>query len=151
MKLFQKYRFAFNPGGLLLFLLIMLPNVIWFAVPAPRDVLRGASVTPLLDGVASVCQVLFVAALCGIRNRTCGALGPTPLALAATGCGLLYAAGWMFYYGGVIHPLVILLLTLPPCLAFLFFALDRKNHIAVPPIAVFTLCHLLYGIVNFMI
>ena len=46
---------------------------------------------------------------------------------------------------------VILGLTVPPCLVFFFFALDRKNMIAVIPIFVFTVCHLVYGIVDFLI
>lgn len=52
------YRFGFDPWGLLLFLLVMLPNFIWFAVPAPNDILRTDSVTPVVDAVGSVFQVL---------------------------------------------------------------------------------------------
>lgn len=33
-----KYRFGFDFWGLILFLLVMVPNFIWFAVPAPNDV-----------------------------------------------------------------------------------------------------------------
>lgn len=147
----RTYRFAFDPWGLLLFLLIMLPNFIWFAVPAPDDVLRRESVTPVLDGIASACQILFVAALCTIVNRKREIIHLTPLLLAALCCGGLYAAGWAFYYAGFTSPPVIVLLTLPPCLCFFSFALDRKNYVAVVPIVVFTICHLMYGIANFMI
>ena len=31
MKPLKQYRFGFDPWGLLLFLLVMLPNFIWFA------------------------------------------------------------------------------------------------------------------------
>ena len=55
------------------------------------------------------------------------------------------------YYIGMINAPVILGLTIPPCLAFLFFAIDRKNGIAIIPIVIFTLCHLIYGVVNFII
>ena len=147
----KSYKLAFDPWGLLVFLLIMLPNFVWFTVPAPNDVLRQESVTPVLDTVASVCQVLFTAALCGIVNRERERLSLTPLIAASLCCGGLYAAGWIFYYAGFAGPPVILLLTLPPCLCFLFFALDRKNCIAAIPIAVFTVCHLIYSIANFMI
>lgn len=147
----KKYKLAFDPWGLLVFLLIMIPNFVWFAVPAPNDVLRRESVTPLLDGIASVCQVLFAATLCGIVSRTREKLRLTPLLLASLCCGGLYAAGWIFYYAGLAGPPVILLLVLPPCLCFFFFALDRKNYVAVIPIAGFTVCHLIYSIANFMI
>ena len=56
----KKYKFGFNIYGLLLFLIIMIPNFIWFAVPAPNDVLRTESVTEVIDTIASVCQVLMV-------------------------------------------------------------------------------------------
>ena len=45
------------------------------------------------------------------------------------------------------HPCVILLLTLSPCFAFILFALDRRNYIALIPAICFTACHLIYGIV----
>ena len=147
----KKYRFAFDPWGLLLFLLMMLPNFVWFAVPAPNDILRQESVTPVVDGIASVCQGLLAAALCAIVNREREKPRLTPLAAASLCCGGLYAAGWVGYYAGFAGPPVVALLTLPPCLCFLFFALDRKNGIAVIPITVFTVCHLIYGIANFMI
>lgn len=147
----RKYRLTFDPWGLLLFLLVMLPNLIWFAVPAPNDILRRESVTPALDGIASVCQVLLAAALCVIVNRERERLRPSPLIGACIACGLLYYLGWGLYYLGIVHPAVILLLTVPPCLCFLFFALDRKNYMAVIPIVVFTVCHLIYSIANFML
>ena len=36
----RKYKLAFDPGGLLLFLQMMLPNFVWFNLPAPDDILR---------------------------------------------------------------------------------------------------------------
>ena len=34
---------------------------------------------------------------------------------------------------------------------FICFAIDRKNMIAVFPISVFTICHFIYGLVNFVV
>ena len=53
----KKYQFGFGVWGLALFLLIMVPNFIWFAIPAPDDVLRHESVTPFIDTLASIFQV----------------------------------------------------------------------------------------------
>ena len=52
---------------------------------------------------------------------------------------------------GFAGPAVILTLTVPPCLAFLFFALDRRNFIAAVLVAVFTVCHLMHSVFNFLI
>ncbi len=146
----KKYRIAFDMWGLLLFLFIMVPNFIWFAVPAPNDILRGESATEFLDMIASVCQILFVAALCLVVNRKRGALRLSPLIYGCLGCGVLYYIGWGLYYLECTHPLVILLLTVLPCLAFLLFAIDRRNFVAVIPAAIFSVCHLIHGAVNFI-
>lgn len=35
----KKYKLSFDIWGLLLFLIIMIPDFVWFSVPAPNDVL----------------------------------------------------------------------------------------------------------------
>ncbi len=46
--------------------------------------------------------------------------------------------------------LLLFLLTLPPCLAFNLFAIDRKNLPAVVLAAGFTVCHCVFGVVNYL-
>ena len=62
----------------------------------------------------------------------------------------MYFASWILYYVGIVDVFVILGLVIFPCLAFLFFAVDRKNRIAMIPISIFTICHLIYAVVNFI-
>ena len=147
----KKYRFGLDVSGLLLFLIIMIPNFIWFAVPAPNDILRTDSITGTLDTVASICQVLMIIILCVFRNRECKRISISPFIIAVIICCLLYFISWGVYYIGVVNAVVILGLTIPPCLAFLVFAIERKNKIAIIPISIFTACHIIYGIVNFII
>lgn len=151
MKLLKHYRFGFDLSGLLLFLLVMLPNFIWFAVPAPNDVLRAESVTPVVDVMASVCQVLTVACLCFLLNEERGKLHFSPLVIAAVICVAVYYLGWALYYSGIASSWVILLLTLPPCLSFILFAADRKNLPAVLFASVFAVGHLIFAVVNFVV
>lgn len=146
----KNYRFGFDGWGLALFLAVMLPTFLWLAVPAPNDILRRESVTGGLDAAASAAQILFVAAMCLIVRRERKELRPTPCIVACEGCVLLYYAGWACYYSGIVGPLVIFALTVPPCAAFLLFAFDRKNFIALVPAGVFTVCHLIYAAVNFL-
>lgn len=147
----KKYRFGFDIGGLLLFLIIMIPNFIWFAVPAPNDILRNPSITETIDAVASVFQVIMIICLCILKNRNQSKIHITPLIIITLSSCILYFISWMFYYGGITNAFVILGLTIPPCMAFLFYSLDRKNVIAVVPTIVFTICHLIYGIVNYIV
>ena len=149
--MFKRYKLSFEIWGLLLFLIIMIPNFIWFAIPAPNDILRAKSITEMVDTVASVCQILMIVAICIIRNRESKKLCISPFIIMAAACYLLYVASWIAYYNGMTNVVVILGLTIPPCLAFLFFAIDRKNGIALIPISIFTICHLVYGAVNFII
>ena len=132
----------------MLFAAIMLPNIYWFAVPAPNDILRGASVTPTIDGVGSVFQVLMIGLLCFLKNTTAGKRTKN-LWIVAT-CYGIYCAAWIAYYRGIVTPVVILALCLAPSLAFGFYAAGRKNCPAQIFLAGFTICHLIYGIVNFL-
>ncbi len=151
LGMFKKYKLGFDIWGALLFLIIMIPNFIWFAVPAPNDILRGDSITKGLDMVASICQVLMVILLCILINKERKKRNHSPLIIPVIISCVLYFASWVFYYGGITNMLVILGLAVTPCFAFFFFALDRKNWIAIIPISVFSICHLIYGIVNFIV
>ena len=146
----KRYKLSFEICGLLLFLIVMIPNFIWFAIPAPNDILRTKSITETVDTVASVCQILMIVAICIFRNRESKKLCITPHIIMVAICYLLYVASWIAYYNGMANVIVILGLTIPPCLAFLFFAIDRQNGIALIPISIFTICHLVYGVVNFI-
>lgn len=146
-----KYGFGFDVWGLILFLLVMAPNFIWFAVPAPNDVLRTESITPLVDMIASVCQILTVACLCFVINQERSKLRFSSLVIAAAVCIMIYYIGWALYYSGTVSVLIILMLTIPPCLAFILFAIDRKNLPAVLFATGFAVCHLIFAIVNFIV
>lgn len=147
----EKYRFGFDIAALILFLLVMAPTFIWLAIPAPNDVLRAESVTPIVDIIGSVCQILFIACLCMIINKERSKLRFSPLVIASMICVMMYYVGWALYYQGNTEAYVILLMTVSPCAAFILFALDRKNLPAVVFATGFTICHLIYGIVNFII
>lgn len=147
----KKYRLGFDISGLVIFLIVMIPNIIWFAVPAPNDILRNESITATVDIFGSIFQVLFIASLCILVNQERNKLHFSLLNIFSIICIALYFVGWVLYYNGITNSLVILSLTLPPCLAFILFALDRKNILAVVFATCFTICHLIYGIINFIL
>ena len=99
--MFNSYKFKIDCWSIGLFLLMMLPNFLWFAFPAPNDVLRITSVTPITDAIGSFLQLSLIATL--------------------------------------------------SCLAFLFYAIDRKNWIATTLGIGFTVCHLIFALVNFIL
>ncbi|MDE6281459.1 MAG: hypothetical protein K2M15_06680 [Oscillospiraceae bacterium] len=147
----KNYRLGFDHWGLGLFLLIMLPNFIWFAFPAPNDVLRSESATPTVDFVAQVFQIAIAAALCAVVNVTRDKPMKRGYLAGIAACVGLYLAGWAAYYAGIVNAAVILDLCLAPCGAFLIFALGRKNAIALVSAAAFAVGHLIFAVVNFLI
>lgn len=146
----KNYRFGFDIWGLIVFLAVMLPSFIWYAVPAPVDVLRAESNTPVIDTIGSVLQVLFITCLCFLINKDREKLHFSLPIILMIACILLYYLGWILYYCGMTSPLVILLMTVPPCAAFIFFAIDRKNLPAILLSSGFAICHLLFAIINFI-
>ena len=148
--MFKKYKFGFDYWGLLLFLVIMIPNFIWFGAPAPNDVLRSDSITPIVDVIGSICQVAFVAAICVLKRKDIKTVRVTKLIVSSMILVAAYYSGWILYYCGQTNPIVIVLLTIPPCLSFISYAVDRKNWIALIPTVIFTICHIIYGFANFI-
>ncbi len=134
----------FNTYGLLLFILIMIPNFIWFMIKAPNDILRVESITPTMDLIASIFQVIIVICLCfsKYKNNKIGISSIISLSL--------YFGCWVLYYLGMVNSIVIIGLCLLPCLSFLFYEIKIKNLIAIIPTIVFTILHLLYGVINFI-
>lgn len=147
----KKYKMGLDIWGLVVFLIIMIPNFIWSAVPAPNDILRTESVTKVIDAIGSIAQVAMIFALCAFINNERNKLSFTKNIITMICCIVIYDCSWVFYYLGVTNGLVILGLTIPPCMAFLFFAIDRKNYISVIPIVIFTVCHMVFGVANFII
>ena len=147
----EKYRFGFDFRALALFLIIMIPNFLWFAVPAPIDILRVESKTPVTDTIASVCQVILVFCLCFVVRRDKKPFRPSATLVGTALLVALYITCWILYYCGIAGVAVILGLTCFPCAAFMTFAVDRRNFIALIPTAMFTACHLIYAAMNFIL
>lgn len=148
----KRLRFQFEPWGLGLFLLVMLPNFIWFAVPAPDDILRSGGAETAWDTAASVLQVLLAVSLCALKNPRAERVSlRSPLFLISLLLCIGYWGVWVLYYAGITSPPILLLLCLLPCSTFLVFSLYRKNGCAVAFGMLFTLCHTVSTVLNFLI
>jgi len=151
MLTLKDHKIGFDPWGLALFVVIMLPNFVWSAFPAPNDILRAASTTPLVDAIAQVLQIVMVAALCAVVNVTRDKPMDRGYRAGIVLCLVLYFTGWIAYYVGAATSAVILDLCLAPCGAFLLFALARKNVAALVSAGGFTICHSISSVVNFIL
>lgn len=134
----------FNIFGLLLFILVMIPNFIWYMIKAPNDVLRAESITPKMDLIASLFQVIMVICLCFSDNKN------NRFGIFSIISIISYFMCWTLYYFGMVNNIVIIGLCLLPCLSFLTYEIKIKNWIAIIPTMIFTILHLLYGVINFI-
>lgn len=145
----ENYRIGFDVWGLVLFLLIMLPNFVWFLVPAPYDVLRLESQTPSVDIIASFLQVVMVVMFCMfIKMGVAPIRFKRPCILLTGACCFCYYITWVLYYLDFVNGALIIAMCVLPCMAFLFYELDRKNYLSMIPTLGFTICHFIYGLVN---
>ena len=150
MTFCRLYKLGFDIWALILFLAVMIPTIIWAFVPAPNDVLRTESATPIVDTIASALQFIAIACLCVLISKDAGKVRLSPQVILSGLCVLIYFAGWVLYYCGFSASWVILLMTLSPCLALILYAADRRNLPAAILASGFAICHLIFAIVNFI-
>lgn len=145
----KNYRIGFEPWAAVLFVLIMLPNVIWFSIPLhPNDILRAQAPAPVAETIAFIARILMIAFLCFLKNKESLPLLVSPLTLACTLCVLAYCIMWALYLRGInayrFHRTpVIWGLCLFPCVAFILFSIDRRNLPALTSALTFTVCHII--------
>lgn len=146
----KNYKIEFDSWALFLFLVIMVPNLIWSIIPAPNDILRAISTTKIIDLFTSISQLLMILSLFFLKSNKYLRLKKTLFVVIVEIFCTLYYLSWFAYYKGFISTVIILGLTISPCLAFLFFSIDRKNKIAITLTSLFTFGHLIYAFVNFI-
>lgn len=139
--------FSFDWRGLVLFLLIMIPNLIWFACPAPDDVLRHTTDHKILDSIMSVTQIAMVVSLCisGKQTKQNSWQRYATILLFV----LLYYGFWLLYYQATTNAMILWGLTIFPCLAFLLLARAEESKLALFLTILFTICHMVNTFLSF--
>lgn len=151
MKIFGKYLLRVDWVAGLLFLVLMVPNVLWGLVPPADDPLRVVSRTQVVDGIASVAQVIMIAVLFLLRRTD----APVPMArkwiVATIGCMALYLLLWVMYYCGIGSAILVVAMAVVPCLSFMAFAIGRNNWLGLIFCGIFLVCHTVFAIANYCI
>ena len=146
----NNYKFGFNISALVIFAIIMLPNIIWFIVPFENDILKGQSSTEILDTIGIVLQILMIMLLCVIRNDEVKEFRFSLFIILSVVFCLLYYICWVLYFCSIVNGVVLIGLCILPCLSFTFYAVDRKNYIAILFIALYFIFHLISTIINYL-
>lgn len=144
-----KYSFKVDWWAGVLFLIIMIPNVIWQLWPPAMDPLHKETATPIINKVASVMQVLMISTLLFFRRDSVPSSMKHIYTLAAWACLLLYLSLWVLYFCGICTTTSVVAMAMLPCLSFVTDALGRRYWVAVVCSIGFFICHLAFAIVNF--
>ena len=146
----RSYRLGFDKKGLGLFLVMLLPNIVWVLLPPSFDIFGGPSKTPRLDAWMEIFRWVLVGTQCLLVNKARQPEFKTKSFFTVTGLLLVYLLGWSFYYAGFVNPITILILCLAPCAAFLVFAVASENFFALVASALFAVCHVLQCVLNYL-
>jgi hypothetical protein len=140
----KNYRFGFSITGLIIYVLQLIPNIIWISFPPVNNVLaQNNSPYPILNIVERVCGISTVALLILIVNEESGRSKKANLYIGLAALFLVaYYISWVFYYKGVVSPwmLIAVMAGMPP-LYFLFAGLWKKNYVVIIPCIIFGITH----------
>ena len=145
--LLKKYRWGLDFWGLILFAIIMLPNILYF-------ILVACGVTPelktgggVIDIAATVFQVLGVAALIFVVEKKRKIFTFDCPLFALAGLFLIpYYISWGFYFLNHLNSGVILFLAVCPCVSLILYEIERKNWFALLPTSIFAALHIVSAI-----
>lgn len=146
----RSYRFKVDVGAVVLCAFALLPTLLWWIQPVSVRELGNVSCTPVVDDIGMAFQSVMMAALCLLDNRQAQYRLDCMVRSGVVGMLLLYYTAWVFVYIGVFDALIVLLLSFPPCMAFVLYAWGRRNGLALLSSVAFLCCHVFSCIVNFI-
>ncbi|OQC11540.1 MAG: hypothetical protein BWX74_00120 [Tenericutes bacterium ADurb.Bin087] len=146
----KKYKFNLELWAIVLFAMILIPNLIWIIVPPAIDPLRVESITKGVDIATIIVQVLMIASLTLLANEEVEKVKLNPLLTTTIVMVLLYVVSWVMYYINLFNIVILLGLTLCPCVAIILYAIDRKNIFGLVFAALFTIGHFIFAFANFL-
>ncbi|HOQ70698.1 MAG TPA: hypothetical protein PLU08_03000 [Bacilli bacterium] len=146
----KKYKFNLEIPAIILFAVILIPNLVWAIIPPAFDPLRVESVTKGVDIATTIIQVLMIASLTLLTNEEASNVKQSPLLVTTLVMVLLYIISWVMYYASLFNIVILLGLVLCPCVAIILYAIDRKNIFGLVLASLFTIGHFIFAFANFL-
>lgn len=147
----KKYKFGIDTWAIWIIAVIMLPNIIWALSDLPNDILKRETLTPVLDNIMTISQVMMILALCFIRNKeTQNRPIKSSLPAISVAICMLYYSAWIFYFCGSADDFILTALCVVPCVALILYCIFRKNAPALLFTALFSVFHILRTVLNFL-
>lgn len=141
MKIFKNYKWGIDMLGILLFALLILPNIVYWCIPDFPDINGNLG----LEIFSSILEVIGVAAMIALTRTE----EQAPFAFfSLTGTFtwlflLLDYLAWIFFFCGFANIAVILFLAVSPCVSLVSYQANRKNYVALVPTVAFAFLHII--------
>jgi hypothetical protein len=148
----KDYGIGFSLKGLVAFMLVMVPNIIWMIVPPPNNPIAGNNApSPLLESVLVISQATMIALLIMLipRGKRAGQ-GTNIFTGLASICLAGYYGSWIAYYAGIAHPWILVGMAALPSVYFIAVGLWLQNYVSLVPSVVFAITHTAITCFNFL-
>lgn len=149
----RNYRIGFSIKGLIIMMLVMIPNIIWaFVPPANNPLANNSTAYPILDIIENGSQiVMFMMLILLVRKDGNGDKNAKIyLGLATPFLGCYYVL-WIMYFAGCIYPLALVGMAAFPPIYYFFAALWIRNRIALIPCVIFGIFHIAITYSNYLL
>lgn len=134
------YAFGFSVKGLIVFLLPMVPNLLYFLFPKNKSLGNVSEKHLVLDIIEHGSQAVFILLLVFLPNRQDSPV-LSPYTLCFGSVLFLYFVLWIFYFSGSKMLLILFGLAILPVIYFILAEIWLHNYPAVIPTAVFGIAH----------
>ena len=147
-----KDSFNFDIYSFILIFIIMIPNCIYFLYPTQNDILNYSN-TKILDFLCNISRITLIISLLFFKsnkkylNRTL----KNCLIFLIYFMIILYFCGWILYYLDIVNLYIILDLTIAPSFSLILYSIYRYNIVAFIFALIFTICHIIDTILNFIV
>ena len=130
------YSFGFSWKGLLIFLLIMIPNIFYFLLPNSN--VPGSAINNhlTLDIIEHASQAIFIILLMFLINKQSSPM-VSPYTICIAILLLLYYILWIFYFAGSKNLFILLGMAVLPVAYFALAEIWHHNFPAIIPSAIF--------------
>lgn len=149
--MFKEYRLGLDKLGVVICFSLMLPHIFWSVSPEARTIFHQTAQSSMLDSGIMIVQVMMIATTCFILRKKAQPSKEEQFLTALTLVfSLVYYLGWTFYRLFYFRTIIVLMLTIVLCVAFLAYQASKRNWVAVSLTLLSLSLHLIQSILAFM-
>ena len=145
---FMRNNMGFSWKGFLVFLLPMLPNFLFFILPALSGAKAAAKSPFILDIIEHGSQAIFFMLLIFWLSKKASPMLSLYTILMAVFL-LFYFGCWADYFTVGANFTMLMLMAIVPVIYFLLSSIWLHNTIAIIPLAIFGITHIIITYINY--